>query len=113
MLSVAGIDSLIWIKSRGRRRIPIRRDARSSRPREGGVPSWPAPQVIAPGLLCELELQCADVERVAHLGIVECGEAKLVRAVQIVELDVVLAAGHKLAGQHDAPLAVVPGDVGR
>src|SRR5262245_51936 len=44
---------------------------------------------------------------------VERGEAKLVTTVQIVELDVVLAAGHKLARQHDAPFAVVPGDVGR
>src|SRR5262245_44696032 len=84
--------------------------ARGSWPRER---SWPSSRSSCECLLCELELQRADVKRVAHLGIVERGEAELVRAVQIVELDVVLAAGHKLARQYDAPLAVVPGDVGR
>src|SRR5262245_36283394 len=82
--------------------------APSSRPRERGSASWPSSRSSCECLLCELELQRADVKRVTHLGIVERGEAKFVSTVQIVELDVVLAAGHKFARQHDAPLAVVP-----
>src|SRR5262245_31775345 len=87
--------------------------APSSRPRERGSASWPSSRSSCECLLCELELQRADVKRVTHLGIVKGGEAELVGAVQIVELDVILAAGHKLARQYDAPLAVAPRDVGR
>jgi hypothetical protein len=40
------------------------------------------------------------MEGVAHLRIVERRDSELVGAVEVVELHIVLAAGHQLAGQH-------------
>jgi len=97
MLSVAGNDSLIWIKSRVPPSHPHPSRCAQQPATRRRAPLVAGPARIAPGLLCELELQGAKMDRVAHLGIVERGQAKLVRAAQIVELDVVLAAGHKLA----------------
>ena len=61
-------------------------------------------------LLRELELQRTHMKRVAHLGVVERGEAELIVAVEIVELHIGLAAGHELARYDRGPLAVVPLD---
>jgi hypothetical protein len=48
-------------------------------------------------LLGKLQLQGSDLERVPHLCIVERRQTELVGAIEIVELHVVLAAGHELA----------------
>src|SRR5215510_1281400 len=63
-------------------------------------------------LLRELELQGADLIRVPHLRVVERCDAKLIAAVELVELHVGLAARHQLACHDGRPLAVLPLDRG-
>src|SRR4051812_15607385 len=59
-------------------------------------------------LLRELHLQCVVGNRMAHLRIVEGRHAEVVRLGGVVELDVVLAAGHELACDLERPFAVLP-----
>ncbi len=104
MLSVIGVDSLIWIKSpapphdsRGMPSCADRSDGATQAATRRKNASWPAQGDRKRALFCELELQGADLKGVAYLRVVECRKAELISAVEIVELDVGFAAGHELA----------------
>src|SRR6266536_1999753 len=61
-------------------------------------------------LLGELQLQRPRVERMPYLCVVERREPEGVLCVELVELDIELAARDELARQHCGPDAVLPGN---
>lgn len=74
---------------------------------KGPAGGRPIPCKQCENSLGELELQSSGVLRAANLRVIERGETERILGVQVLELDVVLAAGHQLARNDERVLAVL------